>query len=155
MTGGRKTKPFNPEAKDHTKIPLGMDLLELAHPVYIGRTSAASTSASLLSPQLWYPTGMNSKWKRPRVRLASLARAPKIATRYRHYFCKRDSNYVALDKSLQLLHIPLCHSIPLCTRGPSGTGPQLCMLGSCSSNTEHYLAAPLTSLQEGRNASDI
>lgn len=154
-TKGRKTKQINPEAKNHTKIPLGMDLPELAHPVYTGCTSAASTSASLLSPQLWYPTGMKNKRKRPRVRLASLARAPKIATRYRHYFCKRESNYVALDKSLQLLHVSLCHGIPPCTRGPSRTGPQLCMLGCCSSNTEHYLAAPLTSLQEGRSASDI
>ena len=145
-TKGRKTKQFNSKAKNHTKTPLGMDLLELAHPVYTGRVSTATTSASVLSPQLWYPTGMKRKWKRPRVRLASLGRAPKIATRYRHYFCKRNSNYMALDKSLQLLHVSLCHSIPLCTRGLSQMVSQLCILGSYSSNTEHYLAAPLTSL---------
>ena len=148
---GRKTKQFNPKAKNHTKIPLGIDLLELAHPVYSGRTSAATTSASLLSPQLWYPTGMKNKLKRLRVRLASLGRAPKTATRYRHYFCKRNSNYMALDKSLQLLHVSLCHSIRLCTRGLSRMVPQLCILGSYSSNTEHYLAVPLTLLQEGRS----
>ena len=158
MTGGRqkgeRPNSSTPRLRTTPRHPLGWTFLSW-HTLYTLGTSATATSAPLLSPQLWFPTGMKRKWKRPQVRLASLGRASKIATRYRYYFYKRNSNYMALDKSLQLLHVSLCHRIPLCTRGLSRMVPQLCNLGSYSSNTEHYLAAPLTSLQEGRSASDI